>query len=77
MCSIKELTGRPRQAGQVESDLGVCEGQGPGGGGGGGGGRYSHILTIQVCAAIQGMLFKPFCQEQGIENKHFRSGTGW
>ena len=36
MCSIKELTGRPRQAGQVESDLGVREGQGPGGGGGGG-----------------------------------------
>ena len=63
MCSIKELTGRPRQAGQVESDLGVCEGQGPGRGGGGG--RYSHILTIQVCAAIQGMLFQAFLSRTG------------
>ena len=44
--------------------------------GGGGLGGYSHILSIQVCATVQDMVFKPFCQEQGIENMHFRSGTG-
>ena len=39
-------------------------------------GGYSHILTIRVCAAVQGMVFKPFCREQGIENTYFRSGKG-
>ena len=33
--------------------------------------EYSHILTIRVCAALQDMVFKPFCQEQGIENTMF------
>ena len=37
---------------------------------------YSHTLAIRVYAAVQGMVFKPFCQEQGTENTHFRSGTG-
>ena len=41
-----------------------------------GGGGYSYTLTIGVCAAVRGMVFKPFCQEQGIEKMHFRSGTG-
>ena len=40
----------------------------------GGGGGYSHILTIRVCAAVQGMVFQPFCQEQDIENTHFKPG---
>ena len=31
-------------------------------------GGYSHTLTIRVCAAVQGMVFKPFCQKQGIEH---------
>ena len=44
--------------------------------GGGGGVGYSHILTIQVCAIVRGMVFKLFSQEQGIENTHFRSGAG-
>ena len=46
-----------------------------GGGGGGGGGVYTQIISLWVCAAVLGMLFKPFCQEQGIENTHFRPGT--
>ena len=41
-----------------------------------GGGGYSHILIIWVYATVQGIIFKPFCQEQGIENTLFRSGTG-
>ena len=28
--------------------------------GGGGGGEYSHILAVRVCAAGEGMVFKPF-----------------
>ena len=28
---------------------------------------YSHMLIIRVSAAVQGMVFKPFCQELGIE----------
>ena len=36
---------------------------------------YSHTLTIRVCAAVQGIVSKPFCQEQGTENMHFRLGT--
>ena len=39
------------------------------------GGGYSHILTIRVCAIVHGMVLKPFCQEQGTENMHFRLGT--
>ena len=39
-------------------------------------GGYSHTLITRVCAAVQGMVFKPFCQEHGIDNTHFRSGTG-
>ena len=39
-------------------------------------GGYSHILTIRVCATVHGMVFKPFCQEQGVENTDFRSATG-
>ena len=42
---------------------------------GGGGGVYTQIISIWVCAAVLGMVFKPFCQEQGIENTHFRPGT--
>ena len=34
-------------------------------------GGYSHILTMQVCATVQGMVFKPFFEEQGIENTMF------
>ena len=39
-------------------------------------GGYSHTLIIRVCAAVKGMVFKPFCQEHVIDNTHFRSGTG-
>ena len=38
--------------------------------------EYSHILTIQVCATVQGMVFKPFCQEQGIENNFLGQEQG-
>ena len=40
-------------------------------------GGYSHIFIIRVWAALEGIVFKPFCQEQGIENMHFKSGTGY
>ena len=33
---------------------------------GGGGGGYSHILAIRVCAAGEGMVFKPFCLVKGM-----------
>ena len=38
---------------------------------------YSHIFNIRVWAALQGIVFKHFCQEQGIENMHFKSRTGY
>ena len=33
---------------------------------GGGGGEYLHILTIRVCATVQGMVFKPSSLEQDV-----------
>ena len=33
-----------------------------------GGGTHINKLTIWVCATVEDMVFKPFCQEQGIEN---------
>ena len=29
-------------------------------------GCYSHILTIPLCVAVQGMVFRPFSLEQGV-----------
>ena len=37
----------------------------------GGQGTPIYGLTILVCAAVQGMVFKPFYQGQGIENTRF------
>ena len=31
-------------------------------------GGYSHVLTIRVCAAVQGMVFKPFLLRTGYRN---------
>ena len=39
--------------------------------GGGGGGGYSHILAIRVCAAGEGMVFKPFGLVKGMVFKPF------
>ena len=32
----------------------------------GGGGKYSHMLTVLVCATVQGMAFRPLSLEQGV-----------
>ena len=36
-----------------------------------GGGGYSHILAIRVCAAGEGMVFKPFGLVKGMVFKAF------
>ena len=36
-----------------------------------GGGGYSHILAIRVCAAGEGMFFKPFGLVEGMVFKPF------
>ena len=38
--------------------------------------RRGGGTCVQVCTAVQGMVFKPFCQEQDIGNMHYRSGIG-
>ena len=44
---------------ETELAVFILETDNPGGGGGGGG--CSCILGIRVCAAEEGMVFKPFC----------------
>ena len=36
-----------------------------------GGGEYSHVLAIRVCAAGEGMVFKPFGLVKGMLFKPF------
>ena len=36
-------------------------------------GWYSHIQTIEVCAAVKGMLFRQLRLEQNIEIRQFWS----
>ena len=38
---------------------------------------YCHIWTIQVCAAVKGMVFKQLTPRQGIEIREFGSRIGY